>query len=45
MHPENISTDWMRPNSMEKDGYSKTVPIKLTSMDILESGELKKTED
>ena len=32
----------MRPNSMEKDGYSKTVPIKLTSMDILESGEFKK---
>ena len=27
---------------MEEDGYYKTVPIILISMDVLESGELKK---
>ena len=32
----------MKPSGTEEDGYCKTVPTMLTSMDVLESGELKK---
>ena len=42
MYPGTFLTDWVNPSGMEEDGYCKTVPTMLTSMDFLESGELKK---
>ena len=42
MHPGTFPTDWVKHSGMEEDGYCKTVPTMLTSMDFLESGELKK---
>ena len=42
MHPGTFPTDWVKPSGMEEDGYCKTVPTMLSSMDVLESGELKK---
>ena len=42
MHPRTFPTDWVKPSGMEDDGYCKTVPTMLSSMDVLESGELKK---
>ena len=41
MRPGTFPTDWVKPSGMEEDGYCKTVPKMLTSMDALESGELK----
>ena len=41
MRPEAFPTDWIKPNGIEEDGYCMTIPAILTSMDILESGELK----
>ena len=37
-----ISNRSGEPNGIEQDGYSKTVPTMLTSMNVLESSELKK---
>ena len=45
MHPGTFPTDWMKPSGIEEDEYYNTVPTMLTSMDVLESGELKKNED
>ena len=45
MYPGTFLTDWVKPSGMEEDGYCKTDPTMLSSMDVLESGELKKTED
>ena len=42
MHPGIFPTEWVKPNGMKEDGYCKTVPTMLSSMDVLESGELKK---
>ena len=42
MHPGTFPTDWVKPSGMEEDGYCKTDPTMLSSMDVLESGELKK---
>ena len=39
---EHFLTDWVNPSGMEEDGYCKTVPTILTSMDDLKSGESKK---
>ena len=44
MHQGTFPTDWVKPSGMEEDGYCKTVSTMLSSMDVLESGELK-TED
>ena len=45
MHPGTFPTDWVKPNGMEEGGYCKTIPTMLTSMDVLDSGELKQIED
>ena len=42
MHPGTFPTDWVKPSGMEEDGYCKIVLTMLSSMDVLESGELKK---
>ena len=42
MHPGTFPTDRVKPSDMEEDGYCKAVPIILTAIDVLESGELKK---
>ena len=42
MYPEIFSTNWVKLNGMEENCYSKTVPIMLTSMDLLESCEFEK---
>ena len=39
MHPGIFPTHWVKPSSVEGDGYSKTVPTMLLSMDFLKSGE------
>ena len=41
MHPGKFPTDWVKPSGMEEDGYCKTVPTMLSSMDIFRSDELK----
>ena len=42
MHPGKFPTNWAKPSGMEEDGYYKTVSTMLASMDVLESGGLKK---
>ena len=42
MHPGTFPTDWIKTSGMEENGYFKTVPTMLTSIDILKSDELKK---
>ena len=42
MHPGRFSKDRTRPGEKEEDEYSKTTPSMLSSMDMLESGELNK---
>ena len=41
MYPEIFPTDWVKSSGIEEDGYYKTVPTMLSSIDVLESGELK----
>ena len=43
MHPGTFPTDWVKPSGMEENRYCKNVPTMLTSMNILDIGELKKT--
>ena len=45
IHPGTFPTDWVKLSGIEKDRYCKTVPTMLSSMNVLESGELKKNED
>ena len=42
IHPGTFPTDWVKLSGIEKDRYCKTVPTMLSSMNVLESGELKK---
>ena len=42
MYTHTFSTDLMKASSMEEDGYCKTVPTILISVDVLQSGELKR---
>ena len=42
MYPGKVSTDWVKSSQRREDGYSKTVPTILTSIDVLESGEFNK---
>ena len=42
MYPGKFPTDWVKLSDMEVNGYCKTGPTMLSSMDVLESGELKK---
>ena len=41
MHPGTFPTDWVKPSGMEENGYCKTVSAMLSSIDVLESRELK----
>ena len=45
MYPGIFPTGWVKPSGIEENGYCKTVPTMLTSMEVLESDELKKIED
>ena len=38
MYPGIFPTGWVKPSGIEENGYCKTVPTMLTSMDVLESG-------
>ena len=42
MYPRKFIIDWVELSGMKEDGYSKTVSTILTSMDVSESGKLKK---
>ena len=42
MYPGIFPTNKVKPSGIEEYGYSKTLPTILTSIDVLESGELKK---
>ena len=42
MHLGNISNDWVAPSAMEEDEYPSTSDLMLSSINVLDSAELKK---
>ena len=45
MHPGTFPNDWVVPSGMEEDGYPSTSDLMLSSINILDSAELKKIKD
>ena len=45
MHPGTFPNDLVAPSGMEEDGYPSTSDLMLSSINILDSAELKKIKD